>query len=84
MMNDGGPAFPVSNEQSHESDEQSHDGVSASEGMSLRDFFAAGAMQGWLASWPMSAPHGCLKNARDVARHSYAIADAMLAEREDS
>ena len=32
MMNDGGPAFPVSNE-------QSHDGVSASEGMSLRDFF---------------------------------------------
>lgn len=77
MMNDGGPAFPVS-------DEQSHDGVSASEGMSLRDFFAAGAMQGWLASWPRSAPHpgGCLKNARDVARHSYAIADAMIAERE--
>ena len=68
MMNDGGPAFPAS-------DEQSHDVVSASEGMSLRDFFAAGAMQGWLAG-------GCLKNARDVARHSYVIADAMIAERE--
>ena len=77
MMNDGGPAFPVS-------DEQSHDGVSASEGMSLRDFFAAGAMQGWLSSWPSSAPHPaeCLNGARDVARWSYAIADAMIAERE--
>ena len=77
MMNDGGPAFPVSNE-------QSDDGLSASKGMSLRDFFAAGAMQGWLASWPRSSPHpgGCLKNARDVARHSYVIADAMIAERE--
>lgn len=77
MMNDGGPAFPVS-------DEQSHDGLSASEGMSLRDFFAAGAMQGWLASWPKSAPHPgkCLKASRDIATWSYEIADAMIAERD--
>lgn len=63
MMNDGGPAFPVSNE-------QSDDGLSASKGMSLRDFFAAGAMQGWLASWPSREPHPAerLNGAREVAR----------------
>lgn len=77
MMNDGGPAFPVTNE-------QSDDGLSASKGMSLRDFFAAGAMQGWLASWPRPAPHPgkCLNASRDIATWSYAIADAMIAERE--
>ena len=77
MMNDGGPAFPVS-------DEQSDDGLSASKGMSLRDFFAAGAMQGWLASWPSPAAHPAisLNGASSIARLSYAIADAMIAERE--
>lgn len=76
-MNDGGPAFPVSNE-------QSDDGLSASKGMSLRDFFAAGAMQGWLASWPSTADHPdiSLNGASSIARLSYAIADAMIAERE--
>lgn len=34
MMNDGGPAFPVTNE-------QSANGISASPGMSILDFFAA-------------------------------------------
>ena len=79
MTNDGGPAFPVSNE-------QSDDGLSASKGMSLRDFFAAGAMQVWLASWPNSGSHPGknLDNAISIARWSYAIADAMIAEREDA
>ena len=77
MMGDGGPAFPVTNE-------QSYDGISASQGMSLRDFFAAGAMQGWLASFPGSYPHPGVRfeNARSLARYSYVIADAMIAERE--
>lgn len=78
MMNDGGPAFPVT-------DEQSASGISASPGMSIRDFFAALAMQGWLASWPSSVAHPSnrLGDERVVARLSYAIADAMIAEREE-
>lgn len=60
-------------------------------GMSLRDHFAGLAMQGWLASYGPDCDHPVLK-AEDgrclpdvpanIARCSYAIADAMLAERE--
>lgn len=45
-------------------------------GMSLRDYFAAKAMQG-IAS---AAPHNCV-DPRDVAEDAYQFADAMLAER---
>jgi hypothetical protein len=47
-------------------------------GMSLRDYFAAAAMQGYLAG-------KAIPDRRDsielYARSAYAIADAMLAER---
>lgn len=52
-------------------------------GMSLRDYFAAKAMQGMLA-YPGDEQRGSHHNNNDaegVAQMSYAYADAMLAER---
>lgn len=47
-------------------------------GMTLRDYFAAKAMQGLLAS------HGVAMSADEASKISYSIADTMLAEREVS
>ena len=64
-VNTGGPAFPVQDA----SRWQAH-------GMTLRDYFAAKAMQGLLA--------GNLKtvNMRIISTECYAMADAMLKARE--
>lgn len=52
-------------------------------GMTLRDYFAAAAMQGWLASYGEDATHPASRDkADDVAEMSYALADAMLKQRE--
>lgn len=64
-INEGGPAFPCHSDQSW------------AEGMTLRDYFAAKAMQGILAYY------GAGGGVPDrVARSAYAAADAMLAERD--
>ena len=60
-INTGGPAFPV----------EQHD----KDGMTLRDYFAAKAMQGLLASDVNAARH-------IFAAQAYAMADAMLEARE--
>lgn len=62
-INDGGPAFPTPA------------GVQHNDGMTLRDYFAAAALQGLLcngggASWD------------DDATHAYLCADAMIKARE--
>lgn len=58
--NDGGPAFPIVS-----------DDLCAT-GMTLRDYFAAAALQGFGANhW----------TSEMTARAAYAFADAMLAER---
>lgn len=66
-LNDGGPAFPP------------HASSTADEymGMSLRDYFAAKAMQGMLAC-PIQMQSGSDMFARDA----YVVADAMLRARE--
>ncbi|GAB1827259.1 MULTISPECIES: hypothetical protein [Achromobacter] len=46
------------------------------EGMTLRDYFAAKAMQGELAACAEKRP-----DPADAAKFAYAIADAMLAAR---
>jgi len=68
----GGPAFPV----------QGLRDPNVSDGMTLRDYFAAKALQGLASahkaedgSW---AIWGCEKEAAEL---SYMIADAMIAER---
>ena len=53
------------------------------EGMTLRDYFAAKALAGWLASYGSDSAHPVsTDHAKTVAAFSYAIADAMLAARE--
>lgn len=68
-MKDGGPAFPI---------EAFNGWGQPFEGMTLRDYFAAKAMQGMIArtSW------GIEDDAGDIAGEAYGYADAMLAERE--
>ena len=65
--NDGGPAFPV--------EFSPKDGWS--DGMSLRDYFAAKAMQGMM-SQPETDQPGTLD---DLAEISYNMANAMLKSR---
>jgi hypothetical protein len=87
---DGGPAFPVTDSQVlHRIASQAVLGMEngedrdrayikavaeAAKGMSLRDYFAAAAMQGLLAAETYS-------KHSSIANYSYDIADAMLAER---
>lgn len=68
-INDGGPAFPGA-EFNHEFNEQF-----PYAGMTLRDYFAAKALQGTLADSKIGA------SSIAFARNAYAIADAMLEAR---
>jgi hypothetical protein len=55
--------------------------VFPSDGMSLRDYFAAKALNG-LLSQPAGAQNvSCYDDADAAARWAYSFADAMLAER---
>ena len=65
-IDNGGPAFPVGSG-------DMRDPV----GMSLRDYFAAAAMQGICASGPMITDDV-------IALEAYSIADAMIKAREVS
>ncbi|HDC4311284.1 TPA: hypothetical protein ACOEGN_001445 [Enterobacter kobei] len=79
-VNNGGPAFPREDYQSNGYDKGFE--KLGQEGMSLRDYFAAKAMAGWLASYPESCTHPIVAgNADEVAKHSYMLADAMLKAR---
>jgi hypothetical protein len=74
-IKDGGPAFPAIIPIEH-SDVQGKDYPNYSEsGMTLRDYFAAKALQGWLAD-------GLDTDPENAAEQAYAIADAMIAARE--
>ncbi|HBX2772376.1 TPA: hypothetical protein MHU27_09680 [Klebsiella pneumoniae] len=66
--NNGGPAYPTQ----------------GYEGLTVRDYFAAKAMQGWLASYPGGIEHPAT-NEHDfiIAELSYLMADAMLKAREE-
>ena len=66
----GGPAFPSN--YTHTDGRQFHE-----EGMELRDYFAAKAMQGICASEELR-----FTSAKRIASMAYQIADAMLAERQ--
>lgn len=77
-MNNGGPAFPI-NYQFERNDGSTE--IQRWEGISLRDYFAAKAMQGLLAS-PFYSKKFIEGNGwRDVSECAYKTADAMIAER---
>lgn len=74
--NDGGPAFPPHG--------AAFDYVGVHAGMSLRDYFAAKAMQGMLAHGTRYRPREQDKHLHwhdALAKEAREIADAMLAER---
>jgi hypothetical protein len=65
-IDDGGAAFP---------DELMF-------GMSLRDYFAAKAMQGWLSTYADTThPTQSASELKVFAKMAYKVADAMIAER---
>ena len=64
------PAFPFVAED--------HTGMMINMGMTLRDYFAAKAMQGILSGYT----HGSIPPTESLTPASYKIADAMLKERE--
>lgn len=67
--NNGGPAYPTQ----------------GYEGLTVRDYFAAKAMQGWLASYPEINQHPVATHHENmVAELSYLMADAMLKAREEA
>ena len=70
-QNNGGPAFPYC-------EQDGQGGYEQHKGMSLRDYFAAQALAGLLASGEDSI------DAETNAHDAYIIADAMLAARETS
>lgn len=71
-MKDGGPAFAAG---AYEHNSGGH--LAWQDGMSLRDYFAAKAMQGLMAS-PVDP-----ESMEVAAKWSYNLADAMLKAREE-
>ena len=73
---DGGPAFPVTQVELDEEGRAVK--IAPSCGMTLRDYFAAAALQGMMAnpSWDSTLRH-------TVAENAYGYANAMLAERQE-
>ena len=80
-IKDGGSAFPSGVEEvKHPENGGAITSIKmqpANKGMTLRDYFAAKAMQGLLIS---SSEYGI--EEQDCAKYAYQYADAMLAERE--
>lgn len=76
--NNGGPAFPRPQFAPHDVGYQDAGiGNDSQEGMNLRDYFASAALTGLLAGWCDQSRSG----GTPVVQ-AYAMADAMLAERE--
>jgi hypothetical protein len=80
-MNDGGPAFPMPSGWNGLTHHEEHHGNDEQEGMSLRDWFAGMALQGYLAA----PDDGAIArgNPAVVAEWAYGAADAMIAERKN-
>ncbi|OZI57784.1 hypothetical protein CAL20_09635 [Bordetella genomosp. 4] len=84
-MEDGGPAFPVA-----DWDYQTFQPKTVEEirrllsGMSLRDYFAAKAMQGMLSTANASCLNGLDGYEEITAKAAYTIADAMLRARQEN
>ena len=80
---EGGPAFPAKLTGPCEAFGLRADSNHVIEfhGMTLRDYFAAKAMQGWLSTYGADVPQQSVRT-ENIAMLAYQIADAMLKERE--
>ncbi|MFS2326656.1 hypothetical protein U2P60_14770 [Brucella sp. H1_1004] len=72
----GGPAFPCEG--------GSESGLYADPGMTLRDYFAAKAMQGLISAHDSSGTWTAVDMNEGIAKRAYQAADAMIAAREGS
>lgn len=80
QIDNGGPAFPVPELDLGDAGVCPVDNP----GMTLRDYFAAAALQGWLASFSPELLHPAKADTTaDIAADSYTMADAMLAARKE-
>ena len=76
MKDTGGPAFPRG---PFDVNDYTGDGA---EGMTLRDYFAAKAMQAWLSTF-IDSPHPSVNGKCGAsAAYAYEMADAMLEARD--
>lgn len=81
-QNNGGPAFP---QHGYESQDEKHWNSEdcGGAGLTLRDYFAAKAMQAWLSTYGDNDRHpATANNCAHVAEQAYQVADAMLAARD--
>lgn len=74
-INDGGPAFPLQS--------IGPDFAPGYAGMTLRDYFAAKAMQGLVSGHFAKYGHEDYWPRPEIASEAYEIADAMLAARDE-
>ena len=72
QINDGGSAFPIP-------DQRHAGGLDGSYGMSLRDYFAALAMQAEISLW---SEGGWTQSSAHIANKAYIMADAMIERRQ--
>lgn len=77
-IENGGPAFPVDDIIQRDERGALFGAPVSSHGMSLRDWFAGQAMQGFCAD-PTS--HNLFEDMTEVANSAYEMADAMIAAR---
>ena len=77
-IKDGGPAFPMASGPEPRANETTH----YNEGMTLRDYFAAKAMQGMLANKGFIYGKTADEDDSNGAKRAYKIADAMMKARE--
>lgn len=83
--NTGGPAFPTEKSIGTNKDGTWIAEVPGKEGMTLRDYFAAKALQGFLANpTPFEQVAGDKTTADTYAAEAYVYADAMLKAREQN
>ncbi|EML6314496.1 hypothetical protein [Pseudomonas aeruginosa] len=73
----GGPAFPVPLNPG-----EPYQGHSPFDGMTLRDYFAAKAVQAWISTYGVSHP-ATNSTCDTVAKQAYQVADAMLEARKE-
>ena len=84
-INTGGPAFPQNTKIVAAAGQELHQGFMG--GISIRDYFAAKAMEAWIESTTKTYNHNGeshvdIVNVEQIARNAYAQADAMLKARD--
>ena len=85
-FNTGGPAFPVADPFAVKCPPTDAEALRLQHGMTLRDYFAAKALEGLCAGFPVNdidwPDSSCPEHYEVAASHAYLMADAMLKARE--